>query len=774
MVYNNIENVFIGDVDLNRSIRTAIMVLLIVAVSMCGIAIISNAGIGITAPEKLTLVNGDSGVDIVWSAVEDADGYIIYRKGEDGTDKIAKLSAEEGLYFCDSEAKSGEEYTYTIKAYNGMRKSRKSEGGIITYLSKPSFKYVTGGVGCIELVWNVSHGADGYNIYKITTDGLLKKIASVQGDTICAYNDTDVKEGESYEYSVVAQKGEYVSGHEYKKSGVYIEAPELSYACNTPDGIKLKWQGTDSADSYVVYRKTDGEAKWSEINTTDETSYYDEAIDSGVKYIYTVRAKDGNYYSGYDRMGVSVRYINAPDGLKVANYNNGISLSWNKVSGADKYNVYRKNGDDWQLVGVAATNRFVDTKIEDDTKYTYTVKAKNSAGDLSAYDESVECRAYTAPINLVAESTSDGIKITWAKKASATGYIVYRKSESNPKWAEVKRLDKAHNYAVDYSAQKGAEYTYTVRALKGELAGSYSEAGITIKHLPVSKLNASLSPTGIKLNWTKSAIECDEYILYKSTGKNGKWQEVKSFGADELSYVDTTPVYGDINNYKLTLKLSEGDEVDTQVASAYGVDPNKPMVALTYDDGPNTKATNRILDALEKVNGRATFFIVGERLNEFSGCIDRENALGCEIANHTYNHVMFNTADSATIKKQIKKTNDQVRDMTGKMPTLARAPGGYTGSNPKEDVGMPLIQWSVDTMDWSSRNADAVVAKIKSNVKDGDIVLMHDLYDSTAEATEQIVPWLVAEGYQIVTVSEMMAVKGITMQPGEVYFDAKG
>jgi peptidoglycan/xylan/chitin deacetylase (PgdA/CDA1 family) len=87
---------------------------------------------------------------------------------------------------------------------------------------------------------------------------------------------------------------------------------------------------------------------------------------------------------------------------------------------------------------------------------------------------------------------------------------------------------------------------------------------------------------------------------------------------------------------------------------------------------------------------------------------------------------------------------------------------------------MPLIQWSVDTMDWSSRNADAVVAKIKSNVKDGDIVLMHDLYDSTAEATEQIVPWLVAEGYQIVTVSEMMAVKGITMQPGEIYFDAKG
>ena len=761
---------------MNRSIRTAVMVLALVVVVMCGIAVIANAGIGIAAPDEIKVDNGDEGVLVTWSAVENADGYIIYRKALEGggKDKLAKIKADEGQSFCDSEAKSGTEYEYTVKAYDGMRKSRKTEAATIAYLSKPCIKYATPGLDCVEVVWNISHGADGYVVYKKAEDKIVK-LADIQCDTICAFNDKDVCEGESYEYTVVAHKGDYRSAHEYKESGVYVKAPHLIKAENINNGIEVSWKKTGSADQYIIYRKADGDAKWTKLGPSDSSTYIDETVKSGVNYFYTVMAKKDGLYSGYDRMGVISCYIEAPTGLKSANYNNGISLNWSKSAGAEKYNVYRKNGDEWSLLGVTDKNSYYDKDIQDNTVYTYTIKAKNNKGILSAYDETTECRAYTAPINMLCESTSDGIRVVWALKDSATGYVVYRKNAEQTKWATVKVLNtNKQNFVVDYNVEKGAEYTYTVRAVKGDTQGSYIADGFTIKHLPVSKLKADLSPTGIKLTWTKPAAECKEFVLYKSTGNVDNWQKVGSFGSGVFSFVDQQPVYGSINKYKLTLKLAQGDEVDTQVASAYGVDPRKPMVALTYDDGPNTKATNRILDALQKAGGRATFFIVGERLNEFSSCIQREHALGCEIANHTYNHVMFNSADSATIKNQIAKTNNQVRDMTGKMPTLARAPGGYTGSNPKEDVGMPLIQWSVDTMDWSSRNADAVVAKIKSNVKDGDIVLMHDLYDSTAEATEQIVPWLVAEGYQIVTVSEMMAVKGIAMQPGEVYFDARG
>lgn len=760
---------------MSRTIRTAVMVLVLVIVGMCGFAVVTNAGIGVTSPDVVEVNNGDNGVVVTWSDVENADSYIIYRKNAEkgGTYKLAKVSAQDGSSFCDTDVQSGKEYIYSVRAVEGMRKSKKSDTSVITYLSKPAFKYVTTGDGCVELAWSVAHGADGYMVFKRVDDKLVK-LADVKGDTICAYNDPLVVEGENYTYTVVAHKGDFRSTHEYRQSGVYLECPRLNKAENMSRGIEISWEETNSADEYVVYRKAYGEPRWSKIATTDDGSYCDETVKGGVEYIYTVRAAQDGLYSGYNRLGVRSLFIASPCGLQAVNYNDGISLSWDRCDGADKYNVYRKDGDNWSILGVCEKTGFFDNAVEDGKKYTYTVKAKNKNGVLSAYEEVVDCRALTSPLNLQAESVENGIEIKWAIKKFATGYIVYKKSSGDEKWSELKTLNSAQkNSVIDYDARKGEEYTYTVRAIKGDVWGSYNAQGITLRHLPVSKITTTLTPGGIKVSWTPSSEPCKEYVLYKSTGNEQEWEKIGKFRDDERSYTDSSPAYGVRNNYKLTLKLESGVEVDTVVSSVFGVDPDKPMVALTYDDGPNARTTNRILDALEKVGGRATFFIVGERLDRFSSCIAREHSLGCEIANHTYNHVMFDSADSDTIKTQINKTNIQVRDMTGKKPVLARAPGGYTGPNPKEDVGMPLIHWSLDTMDWSSRNADRVVEQIKKNVKDGDIVLMHDLYDSTAEATEKILPWLIEEGYQIVTVSEMMAVKGIVMEPGEVYHRAR-
>ena len=103
-----------------------------------------------------------------------------------------------------------------------------------------------------------------------------------------------------------------------------------------------------------------------------------------------------------------------------------------------------------------------------------------------------------------------------------------------------------------------------------------------------------------------------------------------------------------------------------------------------------------------------------------------------------------------------------------------RPPGGsFNNSTVKNNVGAPIIMWSVDTRDWESRNSSKIVSNIKNNVCDGSIVLMHDLYDSTASATETIVPWLVNNGYQLVTVTELMDAKGITMQNGTAYYSAR-
>lgn len=205
--------------------------------------------------------------------------------------------------------------------------------------------------------------------------------------------------------------------------------------------------------------------------------------------------------------------------------------------------------------------------------------------------------------------------------------------------------------------------------------------------------------------------------------------------------------------------------------SLYGIDPNKPMVALTFDDGPLTSVTTRILNVLEANDSRATFFVVGNRVNTYKSCVVRAYNLGCEIGNHTYSHQTLTVIGVSAMKSQINQTNTAVKNIIGVAPTLARAPGGSYNSTVLANINMPFIQWSVDTLDWKSRNASSVVSVIKNNVRDGSIILMHDLYASTASATETIVPWLISKGYQIVTVSEMMAVNGTKMQSGKVYFN---
>jgi peptidoglycan/xylan/chitin deacetylase (PgdA/CDA1 family) len=204
-------------------------------------------------------------------------------------------------------------------------------------------------------------------------------------------------------------------------------------------------------------------------------------------------------------------------------------------------------------------------------------------------------------------------------------------------------------------------------------------------------------------------------------------------------------------------------------ASIKGFDPSVPMVALTYDDGPYSPVTNRILDTLERYDAKATFFVVGNRVSSYSSTVKRAYNMGCEIANHTYNHTFLTSASSSTISNEINRTNSAVKSVTGQSPVIVRAPGGDLNSRVLSTVNYPFVGWDVDTLDWSSRNASSVIAKVKGNVRNGSIVLMHDLYSSTATATETIVPWLIDEGYCLVTVSELMEYKNINFHAGKVY-----
>lgn len=217
------------------------------------------------------------------------------------------------------------------------------------------------------------------------------------------------------------------------------------------------------------------------------------------------------------------------------------------------------------------------------------------------------------------------------------------------------------------------------------------------------------------------------------------------------------------------------EEAAKQQAQSGGryVDPGKPMVALTFDDGPQPSVGNRIMDCLAQYGGKATFFMVGDRVASRKAEVQRMVAEGHEVANHTMNHKYLQKQGAAEIQSQVKKGNDAIEAACGVRPKLLRLPGGNHNATVRANTHMPMIQWNIDTLDWKTKNADKTVAAVLDHVKDGDIVLMHELYSQSGDAALRIIPELHRRGFQMVTVSEMAAAKGVTLEAGKLYSSFK-
>lgn len=208
-------------------------------------------------------------------------------------------------------------------------------------------------------------------------------------------------------------------------------------------------------------------------------------------------------------------------------------------------------------------------------------------------------------------------------------------------------------------------------------------------------------------------------------------------------------------------------DVPTHLANGWYLSVNdfpksQKAVALTYDDGPS-KHTNKILDCLSRFGAKATFFVVGNRVDTYADTLLRAHSLGMEIGNHTMTHPKLTSLSLSAVSSELNSTANAIERITGKRPSLVRPPYGSYNQNTINTAGCPFILWSIDTLDWKTKNAQKTVNAILSDVKDGDIILMHDLYLPTAEATEIIVPKLIEMGFDLVTVSELAERKGISL-----------
>lgn len=198
------------------------------------------------------------------------------------------------------------------------------------------------------------------------------------------------------------------------------------------------------------------------------------------------------------------------------------------------------------------------------------------------------------------------------------------------------------------------------------------------------------------------------------------------------------------------------------------IDPGRPMVALTFDDGPYAPVGNQIMDCLAAYGGKATFYVVGNRCASYQAEMQRMAAEGHEIGNHTYEHKYLNKLGADQIQYQVNRGTEAIQAASGVAPATMRLPGGNKNATVLANIHVPIIMWSIDTLDWKTRNTQSTVDKVLGTVGDGDIILMHELYRQTGDAAVQIIPALVERGFQLVTVSELAQYRG-GLQGGHVY-----
>lgn len=200
------------------------------------------------------------------------------------------------------------------------------------------------------------------------------------------------------------------------------------------------------------------------------------------------------------------------------------------------------------------------------------------------------------------------------------------------------------------------------------------------------------------------------------------------------------------------------------------INPNRPMIALTFDDGPGL-GTERLIEALQARGARATFFMMGSRVNVYPNAVRKMVEARCELANHTTNHLKLTDYAAEGIAMEINYTRDVINSIVGQVPTMVRPPYGAVNEVVQSVAGAPIMLWSMDTLDWQLKDAGLIRDYVLNTVKDGDIVLMHDIYEATVQATIELIPLLQERGYQIVTVSEMARARGILLENGVKYYN---
>ncbi|WP_400246574.1 polysaccharide deacetylase family protein [Niallia sp. JL1B1071] len=227
----------------------------------------------------------------------------------------------------------------------------------------------------------------------------------------------------------------------------------------------------------------------------------------------------------------------------------------------------------------------------------------------------------------------------------------------------------------------------------------------------------------------------------------------------EILQDNLLPIYQDKEKNNNQLTETTPNKMATELPDVAKIDPSKKVIALTFDDGPSNKPTKKILNALKKNNGHATFFVLGERVQYYPEVIQQTIKEGHEIGNHSWDHPLLTKMTKKAALKEFQDTDELLKEITGIETTLIRPPYGAIQKDLKKELEKEIILWTIDPKDWKQSSKKKIVDKVIKESKDESIILMHDIYDKSADAAVELIEKLTKEGYQLVTISQLREVQ---------------
>lgn len=362
--------------------------------------------------------------------------------------------------------------------------------------------------------------------------------------------------------------------------------------------------------------------------------------------------------------------------------------------------------------------------------------------------------------------TQKSISITKGKKTAIKASIKYGKNtdlENEPFEWKSKDTSIATVNKKGIIHAKSTGKTYIICSSK---SGDVKvRCRITVRE-PYNKI------TSIKLNTSQIQLSKKDTRTIKPIIK---YDKKTKYANEPIFWVSTNNKIATVKNGVVkgkkngTAYIKVKSKYTNKVAKCKVTVKKTKYIAFTFDDGPGDD-TDKLLNALDKYHSKATFFVLGNRVNTYKKQLQHAYNLGMEIGSHTWSHKNLITISNSAVKSEITKATDAIKKITGENPTLLRPPYGNFNKIVSKNAGVPMIYWSVDTEDWKHRNVKYVSKYILNHARDGEIILLHDIHPTSVDGFIKALPSLKKKGFELVTVSDLYDVKGRKLKKGIMYY----